>query len=186
MVNYPPSETPITTIGLREICHFNGHTFKRLRGTQQWTETTTSHPSPSNNPPTTQSPPLYLSLVQHAQDDDEPLHWSLFIAYENQPGHEYQVTGDAEHMTYQPSKTHTDVVNSDWFLTLYNLAIITEEQSEAVKQVAESEQPPWANNRREVTENCQGWTVRVIARLVDIGIVPIEKLEMAKSMVEPV
>ena len=72
------------------------------------------------------------------------------------------------------------------FLNIYHLASVTEEQEELVRQVAEQEPPPQAANRQSVTENCQGWTVRVITKLVEMGIVPTAKLEMARSMVEPI
>lgn len=55
-----------------------------------------------------------------------------------------------------------------------------------VKEVADSEPPPRAPDRQSVKENCQGWAVRVIEKLVERGIVPNEKLQMASSMMEPV
>ena len=55
-----------------------------------------------------------------------------------------------------------------------------------MKQIAESESPPMAANRASVKENCQGWTVRVITKLVEANVVSDAKLEMAKSMMEPV
>ena len=35
-----------------------------------------------------------------------------------------------------------------------------------VKEIADSEPPPRATNRKSVKENCQGWSVRVITKLV--------------------
>ncbi|PLN74732.1 hypothetical protein BDW42DRAFT_189637 [Aspergillus taichungensis] len=160
MSDYPSADTPFKTIGFREICEVNGCTFERLKDTQTWT--------------VKMGAPLMLSLVHEAQGEGEPNHWYLFVAEENERGFVYQVKGDAECMRYEPSGRKVNVLHSASFLTSYTLATITDER------------PPRANSRREVTENCQGWTVRMIARLVDIGIVPTEKLEMAKSMVEAI
>lgn len=98
----------------------------------------------------------------------------------------YQVKGDAEFMKYEPSNGLEDIVQSESFSTLYQLAVLTEEQATVVKQIADNEPPPRAPNRQSVKENCQGWTVRVIAKLVERGIVPPAKLDMARSMMEPV
>lgn len=182
MSDYPTATTPIEVRGLREVCEVNGRHFARKRGTQQWTE---YKPDIKTAPPTDPSP-LYLSLVHQKQGPDEPLHWSLFVARENAPGMVYQVKGDAECMRYLPSTGPINIVNSTSFLNIYQLAIVTEQQAMVVKQIAESESPPKAANRASVKENCQGWTVRVITKLVDRGVVPAAKLQMAKSMMEPV
>lgn len=51
-----------------------------------------------------------------------------------------------------------------------------------VKQIADSESiaPTEAANQASVMENCQGWAIHVIARLVECH--PIMKWEMANSM----
>lgn len=87
-------------------------------------------------------------------------------------------------MTYEPSDGAVEIVNSECFSSLYQLAAVTEEQGLEVKDIAERE-PPRAPNRLSVTENCQGWAVRVIGKLVDRGIVPAVKVDMARSMLEP-
>ncbi|EEH18724.2 hypothetical protein PABG_01043 [Paracoccidioides brasiliensis Pb03] len=113
-------------------------------------------------------------------------HWSLFVARENEPGPVYQVKGDAECMSYQPSPGPINILQSLSFSNAYNLAAITDAQALIVKQVAENEPPPTAVNRQAVVENCQGWTIRVIAKLVARCIVDSAKLEMARSMVQPI
>lgn len=135
---YPTSTTPIRTIGLSEICEINGHHFKRRKGAQKWIE----YKPEDNLPPSSQFQPLYLSLVQQKQGPGEPLHWSLLVAHENQPGFIYQVKGDAEYMTYQPSNRSIDITKSGSFLTSYQLAVLTEQQATVVKQVADREPPP--------------------------------------------
>ncbi|EFQ97357.1 hypothetical protein MGYG_00396 [Nannizzia gypsea CBS 118893] len=184
MSDYPTSDTPVKRAGLREICEVNGRHFRRKLGTQQWLEYQPDNtPSPASQ---SQSQPLDLSLVHHRQGEGEPLHWALLVARENQPGMVYQVKGDAEYMTYTPSDLPIDITISESFLTMYHLAVVTTEQAAVVKEVAENEIPPQAPNRQSVTENCQGWTVRVVARLVEKGVVSNAKLQMAESMMQPV
>jgi hypothetical protein len=183
---YPTSNTPIKTVGFTEFCEVNGRQFKRRKGTLQWTEVAEDD-SFTQQPATPSSLPLYLSLVHIKQAPDEPLHWLLFLAREDEPGLVYQVLGDAECMTYQPSDGPIDIITeSESFSTLYQLATLTEEEAMVVKEVAECEPPPRAPNRRAVVEICQGWSVRVIARLVERGLVGSAKLQMARSMMQPV
>ncbi|OJD12309.1 hypothetical protein AJ78_07075 [Emergomyces pasteurianus Ep9510] len=181
MSNYPPPGTPFKAVGFSEYCAFNGKEFRRKRGAQQWIE---SEALDSNL--TSLDHALHLSLIQHKQAEGEPNHWSLFVARENEAGPVYQVTGDAECMSYQPSPVPTNIPSSESFLNAYDLAVVTDAQALIVKEVAENEPPPKAENRQAVVENCQGWTVRVIAKLVAKGIVGSAKLEMARSMVEPI
>lgn len=75
-------------------------------------------------------------------------------------------------MRYMPSVNPINRANSASFLNIYQLAIISEQQAMVVRQIAESEPPPKATNRASVQENCQGWIVRVITKLVEKGIVP--------------
>lgn len=183
MSHYPSTTTPIKTFGFREVCEVNGRTFTRRKGTQQWTEQTASTSSSNQS---LLSPPLYLSLVHQRQGQGEPLHWALFVSRENQPGYIYQVKGDAEYMSYLPSNRAVNIVQSGSFFNIYHLAAVTEEQQAVVSNVAAAEVPPRAKDRKSVTENCQGWTFRVITKLVGLGLVPTSKLDMARSMREPV
>lgn len=191
-MTYPSPSTPTKTIGLREVCEVNGHHFKRLKGTQTWTKY--SPPTPDTSPTTTtnnnrhedEEDPIYLSLIHETQLPSEPIHWSLFVARENQPGQVYQVKGDAEHMIYEPSRELVDITLSPDFATLFQLTTLNEEQARAVGEVARGEKPPWAVNRKAVRENCQGWCVRVLEGLVGRGFVGGEKLGMVRRMVQPV
>ncbi|KAJ5748825.1 uncharacterized protein N7511_010521 [Penicillium nucicola] len=184
MSNFPSADTPIKTIGLgRQVCEVNGQTLTRRNGTQEWTKHAPE--SEAQLTASLDSASLYLSLIHHAQGPGEPFHWSLFVAHENHPGSVYQVKGDAEFMTYEPEDS-VDETQAESFSTLYQLAVVSEEQARVIKQVAECEPPPHAPNRQYVIENCQGWSVRVIAKLVERGIVPPVKLEMAISMMQPV
>lgn len=185
MSNLPTTTTPFTTQGLREICEVKGRHFRQGKGTQQCTEYIPDKNEPKPVPQDADSH-LYLSLIHEKQNEGEPLHWSLYVAHENQPGHSYQVTGDAELMSYVPSMDVVDATKSESFLTLYQLAALTEQQAMVVKEVADNEPPPRAVNRQAVVENCQGWAVRVIAKLVEKGIVLEGKLKMAVGMLESV
>jgi hypothetical protein len=178
---YPSTSTPIRVVGLREYCEVDGCTFTRKRGTGQWTELA-QHASE----PVATSSPLCLSLVHHIQGPGEPNHWALYVSRENEAGHIYQVTGDAEHMTYEPSDGTVDILLAEDFLNIYHLAEVTEDQGEVVRQVAEREIPPSAPDRRSVWENCQGWSLRVLGQLVNMGIVRSEKYDMVKDMLQPV
>lgn len=185
MADYPSPTTPFRTIGLREVREVNGQTFTRKKGTTEWTPrdpAATGSTLPPPPPPST----LYLSLVLEEQGLGEPRHWSLFAARENEPGYVYQVTGDDEHMTYAPSDGVVDIFSSDTSFNIYQLAAVTEEQDSLIRQVAEREPPPRAPDRQSVKENCQGWAVRVIGKLVEMGIVPEGKVGMARSMMESV
>lgn len=182
MNDYPTSTTPIQVRGLREVCEINGRHFNRRKGTQEWSE----YKSNDVALPPTDPLPLYISLAHEIQGPGEPLHWSLYIARESQPGVVYQVRGDAEFMGYQHIKIPVDITSSESFGGLYQLAAITEEQAMVVEQIANSEAPPKAENRASVKENCQGWTIRVLKKLIQRGIVPAEKLQMATSMMEPI
>lgn len=47
---------------------------------------------------------LYLFLVRQRQSEGEPLHWSLFLGNEDEPGTVLQVKGCVETMRYVPGK----------------------------------------------------------------------------------
>ena len=185
MTDYPTPETPFHTVGLREICTVNNQHFKRLKGTTEWTEYTPRTPT-TKQENQDEDDNIYLSLAHLTQTPSEPAHWALYIARENTPGHVFQVTGDAEYMVYDPSPAPVDITLSDDFSTLYQLAVLTGEQARVVEEVARVEMPPRARDRAAVRENCQGWCVRVVGRLVRMGIVDGQKVEMMRGMLEPV
>lgn len=188
MSDFPPPGTSVKTRGFREVCEVDGRTFFRKKGAQEWTE---DKSNPDDLKPPAENPRLYLFLVQEEQSPGEPNHWALFLADENEPdyGYVYQVTGEAQQMKYEPSAEKINLADAGIGSNVYTLAVITEEQARAakvVKQAAEEEPPPNAENGKAATENCQGWTVRVIARLVKEKIVMPQKLELARSLLEAV
>ncbi|KAJ5130532.1 uncharacterized protein N7515_006571 [Penicillium bovifimosum] len=188
MSDFPPPGTTIKTRGFREVCEVDGRTYFRKKGVQEWTEDTRLS-NPEELKPPEENPKLYLYLVEGEQEPGEPQQWALFLADENEPeyGYVYQVTGDAEHIRYEPSAEKMNIVDAGIMSHVYTLAVVSEGQARAaqvVKQAAEEEPPPRAEKRKSVTENCQGWLLRVIARLVKEKIVMPQKLELARSLMQ--
>ncbi|KAL5356267.1 hypothetical protein BJX96DRAFT_142567 [Aspergillus floccosus] len=89
-------------------------------------------------------------------------------------------------MQYAHSPEPVNIVNLEAFFDIYHLASASEDQVATLRQIVASEPPPRAESRALVMENCQGWAVRVVSRLVERGIVQVQKLEMARSMLESV
>lgn len=208
---YPTPTTPIQTIGLREVCQIDGHHFRRLRGTDKWIEYSpalASKDTDVNNPVTDastagpESKEMKLSLIQFTQLPQEPLHWALFLGIEGCPGELFQVTGDAECMHYEHVEfgsgagleSGVDVTTLEGFLTAYTLASFPmpsqkddgNEAVKAVKEIVWNEPAPRAASRKDVKENCQGWAVRVLQRLMERGLVEERKVSMVKGLMRPV
>jgi hypothetical protein len=126
-----------------------------------------------------------LSLVLQGQSEGEPDHWCIFVTREGQRGEAYQVKGDAENMRYTHA-SNTDLVNSTSYKDSYILAQDLSANDQAwVRYYANSETPPSAPNRAAVTENCQGWTYRVLYKLFEKGIISHDKITMVYGMIEP-
>lgn len=136
-------------------------------------------------PPADETPPLLLMLVLEKQAEGEPKHWYLFVAPEAESGRVHQVTGDATFMRYE-SWDGASPLNSESYHTSYVLARLAEGHGETVRLFAEAEAPPLAVNRASVRENCQGWSIRVMERLRDVGIVGEEWVRFAENIQEPV
>ena len=85
--------------------------------------------------------------------------------------------------------THANNVNIMGSLSYKDSFIIarpTENQGARVHYWATHEAPPSAPNQAAVTENCQGWTIRVIRRLVGEGIVEQKWVDVAVDLQQPV
>lgn len=138
-------------------------------------------------PPSTEDeqPPVFLHLVLENQAEGEPKHWYLFVAPEGKAGSVYQVTGDATFMHYEVQHDSSRLT-SESYDTSYILARLDEGQENVVRSCAESEAPPRAENRASVTENCQGWTIRVLRRLQQEDIVPVKWISFAEGIKQPV
>ncbi|PYI01574.1 hypothetical protein BO78DRAFT_378769 [Aspergillus sclerotiicarbonarius CBS 121057] len=189
----PTNPTKITTLLHRELTTINNQDYYRKKGTLEWIPYHPDPPPPSslhatseheNNPE-----PIYLSLIREAQGPGEPHHWALFVSPENKPGYVFQVKGDAEFMSYEPSVGRVGLGVFEGSVQVFVLGSLEEGGVEVVRRVAEGEEPPRARCRKEVRENCQGWVVRVLERLVGLGVLGSrgeEKVGMVRGMMEPV
>lgn len=128
---------------------------------------------------------MELKLVRQEQITGEPYHWSLFLAHEGQPGDVFQVKGDAVAMHYAHDN-NTNILCSQSYKDSYIIARPTEHQAARVRYWATHEAAPRASNQAAVRENCQGWTIRVIRRLVTEEIVQQQWVDTAVSLQQPV
>lgn len=128
---------------------------------------------------------MELKLVREEQIPGEPHHWSLFLAGEGEPGAVFQVRGDAIAMHHE-HLYDTDVLSSESYKDSYIIARPTEHQAARVRYWATYEPAPSAPNQAAVRENCQGWTIRVIRRLVTEGVVQQKWVDTAVGLQEPV
>jgi hypothetical protein len=132
---------------------------------------------------------LKLAVVVQKQSEGEPYHWALFCYYPDQTGkgkgQVWQVKGDAECMRYQHA-SNIDIFNSASF---YWHQVVSPNLSHAqygiIDKITRDEQPPRAANRAAVKENCQGWTIRVLRRLVRHGIVEERTVTMLQGYMDP-
>jgi hypothetical protein len=132
----------------------------------------------------------YLSLVAQAQTDGEPKHWSLFSHHPDTAGtgrgQVWQVKGDAEYMHYKHAE-NIDILNSASFAWHQVLnSNLSDAQFAKVNRIARTEPPPHAASRGVVTENCQGWTMRVLWRLVQEGVVEQTSVTMLQQYMDPI
>lgn len=63
---------------------------------------------------------------------------------------------------------------------------LTPELEEVVKKVAAAELPPQVKSRKEVKENCQYWAIRVMKKLVELGMMDPQKVVDCQKLLEPV
>jgi len=165
----------ITRHGMREYATKGETSYKRRIGSQDWTLV--------EQAPTEKD--RCLTLIRHCQADGEPYHWSLFVAYENERGSNYEVSGDAELMHHQHT-SNVDILSSSDIKDTFTLAYLSDEQARLVEEFANTEIAPSAPNRASVKENCQWWAIRVLERLKERGIVTQEWVTIVKGMLQPI
>lgn len=110
---------------------------------------------------------LRLLIVRENQAEGEPKHWYLCLCRDGTDlcSRTFQVTGDATLMVYK-SEEDVDRLHSSDYYTSYGLkAQLSQHDISAVEEAVRVEPPPQAPDRRSVSENCQGWTLRVLSRL---------------------
>lgn len=152
----------------------------------EWTEVE-KPPTDENEPPSTTR---HLSVVAEHQADNEPKHWYLFSHIPNAmgtgAGQVWSVTGDAELMHYDHAED-VDRMSSEAFAWHQVLSKdLSKEQLARVDQIARTESPPSAPSRAAVTENCQGWAIRVLRRLVDEKIVEEKAVDILQKLMDPI
>lgn len=129
-------------------------------------------------------------LVLQSQTDGEPFHWSLFACRgeaNTVGGPVWQVKGDATYMRLQ-NADNVNLFKSASYFESYELnADLSESQQNEIKRAVEKERPPEAKDQRSVTENCQGWTIRVLRRLQEKGVVEKDRVDWIESdLKEPI
>ena len=183
MTTTPPGEPEgIRRIGMTDILSTPTGTYSRTAGQTRWRHIAASKPPEPAEP----EPLIPIMIVREDQATNERDHWSLFAAHgEGQSvGTMYQVTGDATLMTYQ-KLTNVNIMIAPGFKDAFELANLTKQQADLLDELAADETPPQAPDEKTVTETCQGWTVRLIQKLVDRGLVDQAKIDHVKALQQP-
>ena len=90
-------------------------------------------------------------------------------------------------MMHHQHADKVDVLNSNSRKAYYILnKNLTQAQVTIIDQVANTEPAPWAENQAAVTENCQGWTIRVLRRLHARGVVTKSGVDEMEALMEAV
>ncbi|KAF2269386.1 hypothetical protein CC78DRAFT_574948 [Lojkania enalia] len=110
------------------------------------------------------NPNIYL--LTEAQAEKEPHHWILLLAYEGYAEEVYQVTGDAECRYYDQIPVANPVASNTFLKAITLAEDVDDTAPNRIKSHTKSEEPGHAPYRRSVTDNCQGWPLRVIVKLV--------------------
>jgi hypothetical protein len=190
----PRSITNHTIRNGREFISYSdgtSYTRKLDRSTNQpisdWTavEAPVDDKTPASEPPT-----RYLSVVAEHQAENEPKHWFLFLHVPNAlgtgPGQVWQVTGDAELMRFEQAAGVDRMSSPDFAWHQVLSKNLTDEELDRVDEIAKGEKPPSAPNRAAVTEHCQGWSVRVVKRLVEEGVVEGRLVGVLEGCMDPI
>ncbi|KAI9666808.1 MAG: hypothetical protein M1831_001584 [Alyxoria varia] len=170
------SSSNIQTVGRWQYTNDGKVQLKRRVGAKEWIK--------ADSPPPTEHR-LELRFVQQYQAPGEPNHWSLSLALESLAGEVFQVKGDAVHMHYAHVE-NINPANSKSYKAGFVIAYPTDKQAEKIRSWANREPPPRAANQAAVTENCQGWIIRVIGRLVAEGIVEQKWMNYMRELQQPV
>ncbi|KAI0554546.1 hypothetical protein F4679DRAFT_579569 [Xylaria curta] len=168
--------------GTREYCTSeDGRQWYRKLGTGAWKLHTPEQP-----PQDQQSSLPCLWLVRQRQPAGGPYHWLLVIASEEGGiGDLYQVKGDAIHMYHSHAKGK-NVFISHTYHDSFKLGHLDQSSRVLVDSCAKNQVPPAAKNAAMVTENCQGWTIRVLRDLEAKGVIHRGTADKFISTMEPV
>lgn len=165
--------------GNREYAEYQNTTYYSRRvGTHEWVK--------AEDLAGPVEPALKLSLIRQRQSFGEPFHWALLVYMDNSTiGSVYQVKGDATLMHYHFAEG-VDLFNSQSFHDYFELATLSQTGADWVRYYANREAPPSAPNQAQVSENCQGWAVRVVRNLIQQGIVDGSWYDRLIAMMQPV
>jgi hypothetical protein len=79
-----------------------------------------------------------------------------------------------------------DIAVAEDFYDYYELAKLDDQGKELLLSAVEIEDAPQAPTQKEVKENCQGWVLRVVERLVNAGVVERRWVSSLTQMMERV
>ena len=130
-----------------------------------------------------------LSLVLQDQGPTQPKHWLLYVALANEKesgGRCFQVTGNPLCMVYWAPDKLINIKKFKSYFDTVELTGVTKKEAAMVQEIASQERPPRARDWPSRTENCQGWTVRVLNKLNERGVVPQSKIRSVESMMESI
>ena len=183
-VEYAGRLWEVKIVGLREMLMLQGSPYYwRLRGSQSADDWKPYEQE--TGPEQLTEKLLQLSLVRLRQGQNQPHHWLLFVHRENEAGDVFQVTGDALNMRYDHAN-NIDIMRLENFHDSFLLkSDLSATHLQTIKDFVVHEPPPRAENQRDVKENCQGWTIRVMRDLVDSGMIGEKWIESAKDMMDP-
>lgn len=153
-------------------------THSRVAGTTEWVA--------AERPPSPEKEDR-LFVVRQIQAEGEPMHWSLVVGKDGaRGGMVVQVKGDAIGMSHQHVQ-QAPIFASASFKDAFDLGVtINAAQREAIWKTAWQVPPPRAATQREVLENCQGWTVRLVQQLEYDHVINTGKVNSLKGMMEKV
>ncbi|KAK4141376.1 uncharacterized protein C8A04DRAFT_31006 [Dichotomopilus funicola] len=145
----------------------------------------------------------HLVLIAERQGEDEPKHWSLFSHFPNVlgtgGGEVWQITTGGGEMYFEHLLTEADPnpapgeegqlraidrmrsSRNAWDRVLAK--DMTDSQRDRVDEIAREEVPPLGDSWMELKAGSQGWTIRVVERLMEEGIVG-ESQEEREMMLE--
>ncbi|KAH6973917.1 hypothetical protein EDB80DRAFT_595733 [Ilyonectria destructans] len=114
------------------------------------------------------------------------VHVDIQCSWSDPWGQVWQVKGDAEHMRHQhsPNNDILDSASFAWHQVLN--ANLSDSQFARVDQISQAEPAPSAANRAAVTENCEGWVIRVLWCLVNEGRVEEGAVTMLQGYMDPI
>ncbi|PLB51331.1 hypothetical protein P170DRAFT_436366 [Aspergillus steynii IBT 23096] len=144
-----------------------------------------AHEAEPNRQESPASDTLTLSLVLQDQGRGDLKHWLLYVARENQPGLCYQVVGIPPLMQYWAPDKPVDIKATRSCWNMFELGTVTAAQAAMVEEIASQEPPALALDLDAGAESCQGWTVRVLGKLYDRGVVDATSMSFVRSMLEP-